>query len=187
MRQIQRDVPLPLRVMVRESDGFACGSDEERRALVDQAAALDALGVDGIVVGWTRDDRIDEETLGLVMRAAPSVRATFHHAFDTLSDPESALRDLKRYSQIDRVLTRGGGGAWPSRCATLVRYVDWGAPQIGVLPGGSVDGDALRALAECDCITEAHVGRAARVGQAVDGAVSAAAVASLRRAAGWAS
>ena len=184
VREIQREVRLPLRVMVRESDGFACGSEDERRALIDHAAAFDALGVDGIVVGWTRDGRIDEETLAQVLRAAPSVRATFHRAFDALSDPEDALRVLERYPQIDRVLTAGGSSDWPSRCATLTRYAGWATPQITVLPGGGIDGEALRALASCRCLTEAHVGRAARAGRDAGGRVSADTVRALRRAAG---
>ena len=185
VRRIQREVPLPLRVMVRESDGFACGSEEERRGLVDQANAFDALNVDGIVIGWTRGDRIDEETVARVLRAAPSLRATFHHAFDALPDPEAALGALARHPQIDRVLTRGGAGDWPSRCATLTRCVRWAAPAITVLPGGGVDSGALRALVSCGSLLEAHVGRAAREGHTVDGRVSAGSVRELRRAAGW--
>lgn len=182
VRQIQRELSLPLRVMVRESDGFACASDSERRMLVDAAAAFNALGVDGLVAGWTRGDRIDEETLVNVLEAAPSLRATFHHAFDALSDAEATLRALARHPQIDRILTRGGTGDWPSRCATLTRYAAWAAPRITVLPGGGVDRDALRALAACGSVSEAHVGRAARAGHAVDGAVSADLVEDLRRA-----
>src|SRR5947208_969268 len=48
VQQIQHAVTLPLRVMVRESDGFTCASDDECRLLVDQAASLAGLGVDGI-------------------------------------------------------------------------------------------------------------------------------------------
>src|SRR5262245_59258191 len=146
VRQIQREESLPLRVMVRESDGFACGSGDELGRLIDAAAALDALGVDGLVVGWTGPDGnegIDEETLERVLQAAPARRATFHHAFDALPDPRAALRALKRHPQIDRVLTRAGTGAWAARCPTLTRYAAWAAPGIGVLPGGGVDRDAL--------------------------------------------
>lgn len=185
VQAIQRAVPLPLRVMVRESDGFACSSNDERRALADQAMMLDALGVDGIVVGWTRDARIDEETLAHVLEAGPSLRATFHRAFDALPDPEAALRVLRRFQQIDRVLTGAGTGAWTSRCATLRRYTRWAGTRIVVLPGGGIDEEALRALALCDSVTEAHVGRAARVGRAIDARVSAEAVRALRLAAGW--
>jgi copper homeostasis protein len=185
VRRIQREVPLPLRVMVRESDGFRCRSDDERRALVDQAMTLEALGIDGIVAGWTRDGRIDEDTLASVLEAAPSLRVTFHRAFDTLPDPEAALHVLGRHRQVDRVLTSAGTGAWTSRCAALRRYARWAGARTVILPGGGVDEDALRTLAQCDSVTEAHVGRAARVGHAIDGRVSADAVKALRLAAGW--
>jgi copper homeostasis protein len=184
VQRIQGAVSLPLRVMVRQSDGFACSSEDECRTLVEQARAFNALGVDGIVVGWTRDNRVDEATLRRVLDAAPATRATFHRAFDSLDDPETVLRVLLRYPQIDRVLTAAGTGAWTSRCAILQRVVRWARPHIVVLPGGNVDEAALDALAACDGVTEAHVGRAARIGHVVDGQVSAAAVSALRRAAG---
>ena len=185
VRRIRRHVALPLRVMVRESDGFACRSADERRALVDAASAFAALQVDGLVLGWTRGDAVDEETLARVLQVAPSLRATFHHAFDALPDPAAALGVLQRYPQIDRILTRAGGGPWPSRCATLTRHARLAAPQINVLPGGDIDEEAIRALAASGCVTEVHVGRAARVERRIDAPVSADAVRVLRRAAGW--
>lgn len=175
VRRIQQEVPLPLRVMVRESDGFSCTSDDERRTLADQAAAFAALGVDGIVVGWTRLGCIDEDMLGAVLGAAPTVRATFHRAFDSLPDPEATLRVLKDYPQIDRVLTSGGPGTWTARCDTLTRYGRWAAPHLVVLAGGGVDPDALPILVQSG-VPEVHVGRAARTGQAVGGRVTADAV-----------
>jgi copper homeostasis protein len=183
VRRIHREVAVPLRVMVRESDGFACRSDDERRALVNSAAELNALGVDGLVVGWIRAGRIDEETLACVLDAAPAVRATFHRAFDSLGDPEAALRTLRRYPRVDRVLTGGGAGSWVSRSATLQRYARWAGSGLTLLPGGGIDEAAIRVLSTCDSVTEVHVGRAARLGHAVDGRVSAAAVTILRRAA----
>src|SRR3954471_9416082 len=99
VQQIQRAVTLPLRVMVRESDGFTCASDDERRVLVGQAASFAGLGVDGIVVGWTRGHEIDDDTLARVLEAAPSLRATFHHAFDALPDAERTLQRLKQHPQ----------------------------------------------------------------------------------------
>lgn len=184
VRRIQREVTLPLRVMVRESDGFGCGSEAELRSLVEHAQAFNALGVDGIVVGWIRDGRIDEDTLARVLDAAPAVRGTFHRAFDSLADPKAALRTLQRYPQIDRVLTGGGTGSWMSRCATLQRHARWAGSGLVMLPGGGVDEEAVRALAGCAGVTEVHVGRAARAGGTVDGPVTAAAVSTLRRAAG---
>ena len=185
VRHIQREVTLPLRVMVRESDGFAWGSSDELRALTDQVRKLEALGVDGSVVCWTRDGRVDEDVLAQVLEAGPSLRATFHRAFDSLSDPEGAIGTLRRHRQIDRVLTCAGTGAWMSRCAALLRYAHCAGAGIVILPGGGIDSDALQALTRCDGLTEAHVCRAARVGRTIEGRVSADAVKALRLAAGW--
>src|SRR4029079_2629715 len=127
-------------------------------------------------VGVPRDGAVDEDTLARVLQVAPTQRATFHHAFDALPDPVAGLHVLRRYPQIDRVLTRGGTGDWPSRCPALARYADQAAPNITLLPGGGVDEDALRALLACGGIAEAHVGRSARLGRAIDGPVSADAV-----------
>lgn len=182
VRQIQREVPLPLRVMLRASDGFVC-QPEARHALVETAAALDDLGVDGIVVGWIEDGGIDEETLGRVLDAAPSLHATFHRAFDALPAPAAVLRTLRTYAQIDHVLTCAGAAT--SRCEALARYTRWAGSGITMLPGGDIDEAAVRTLTACDCVSAVHVGRAARIGRSVDGRVSAAQVAELRRAAGW--
>lgn len=185
VRRIQAHVQLPLRVMVRESDGYTCSSEGERRALVSAAQAFGALEVDGIVVGWVADGRVDEKTLTSVLAAAPSVRATFHRAFDDLPDPYAAFDVLRRHPQIDRVLTGAGAGPWASRLATLERYTRAAGDGLIVLPGGGIDADALRLLARTDYVTEAHVGRAARTESSVDGRVSADAIRGLRRAAGW--
>ena len=53
-------------------------------------------------------------------------------------------------------------------------------PRITILPGGGVDEQALRVLAASGCVTEAHVGKAAREPQESTAAVSAARVAVLR-------
>lgn len=185
VRRIQREVTLPLRVMVRESEGYACDPDDELRAITDQVRRLEALGVEGIVIGWTRDGGIDQRAVARVLEAGPSLRATFHRAFDTLPDPERALRILRKYRQVDHVLTGAGTGTWASRCGALERYAGWAGPGIVILPGGGVDTETLRALTSCNGITEAHVGRAARAGCTVEGPVSADAVRALRRAAGW--
>jgi copper homeostasis protein len=183
VRRIQAEVPLPLRVMVRESDGYSCDSDDERQALVDAVRALDALGVDGIVIGWIADGHVDQKTLASVLNTAPSLHATFHRAFDTLPDPVAAFDVLRRHPQIDRVLTGAGTGTWKSRCARLEQYARAAGDDLIVLPGGEIDADALRTLADAGCVAEAHVGRAARQASAVDGRVSAERIRTLRRAA----
>ena len=52
--------------------------------------------------------------------------------------------------------------------------------RLTIIAGGGVDEELLRLLAQRQIMREIHVGRAAREGQRLDGAVSAAAVRRLR-------
>ena len=184
VREIQRAVRLPLRVMVRETDDFLCERRGELDRLRDRARELEALGVDGLVLGFERGGRIDEATLAVVLAAAPGTRVTFHRAFDSALDPLAAVETLKRYPQVDRVLTGGGDGPWPERCSRLATLAAHAQPRITVLPGGGVDAAALEHIARTPLLTEAHVGSAARVPPRPTAPVSADAVRDLRRRAG---
>ena len=53
VRDIAAEVSLPLRVMVRDNDGYSTHAGE-RTALADAAARFADLGVDGIVIGFAR-------------------------------------------------------------------------------------------------------------------------------------
>ena len=181
VREILREVRLPARVMVREADDFLCDRPGELERLCDSAREFDALGVDGILVGFVKNGRVDEAPLGAVLAAAPRSRVTFHRAFDAARDPFEALETLKRHVQIDRVLSGGGDGGWAARCARLETLAVRAHPRIVVLPGGGVDGDALEHIARAPRLTEAHIGRAARIPAEVSARVSASAVRELRR------
>jgi copper homeostasis protein len=181
VRAIMRDVRLPLRVMVREHDDFLCDRPGELEMLRDSARELEALGVDGLVLGFVRDGLIDEALLGAVLSAAPRTRATFHRAFDAALDPHAALDTLKRYSQIDRVLSGGRDGHWRDRCARLAGLAGHAHPRITVLPGGGVDGAAIDQISRTPLLIEAHVGSAARIPAEPTAPVSADAVRELRR------
>jgi copper homeostasis protein len=183
VEKVMHRVNIPVRVMIRESDGYSAGDAAALERLARQAAAVTAVGVDGIVLGFLRDDGIDAAAIDAVLSVAPSQRVTFHHAFDELPDPLAAIGHLRGWPQIDRVLTSGGAGTWIEKAARVREWSTAAAPDIGVLAGGGVDLAAVRVLAESGA-TEAHIGRAARVPQTPGGSVSAERVAELVEAAG---
>ena len=178
VRRILDAVAIPVRVMIREADGFEAGDERAVARLAAQAREIAALGVDGIVVGFLRGGRIDCTAMNAVLAAAAPVRATFHHAFDDLPDRIDVMRELARWPAIDRVLTAGGDGDWNRKAAALAALVRESTQGIGILAGGGVDARALRILARAG-IAEAHVGRAAREPATHDGVVSARRVADL--------
>jgi copper homeostasis protein len=179
VRAIAAQTPLPIRVMVRENSGYATGA-RERPALRRAAAEFHALGVDGIVIGFARDGRPALDDLADVLDAAPGVRATFHRAFDQLQDPLGAIDELARVPQIDRILTDAGGRTARSRCRALRAYTARAAGRMEILAGGGVDADAFALFARTKCVREIHVGTAVRLGNDLNGPVSAARVRRLR-------
>jgi copper homeostasis protein len=182
VQDVREAVTIPIRVMLREADGYEAGGADAVERLASLAIRFAALGVDGMVLGFLYSRHIDVAAMDTVLAAASPGPATFHHAFDELSDPIAALREFGRWPRIDRVLTAGGAGDWNRKAARLDRLVEAAGPKVTILAGGGVDVEALRVLSQSS-IVEAHVGRAARVPPTVDGAVSSNKVAELVEAA----
>ena len=176
VRALQAEVPLPLRVMVRESDGFGITGPEELRKLQRTIGILADLGVDGAVVGFARDGRLDLDAIRSVLAAAPDLPVTLHRAFDSVADSLTAIDEALTFPQIDRILSSGGGGDWPARCRRFKEYTARAESRITFVPGGGVDDQALVALAASKCASEAHVGKAAREPQVATAPVSRARV-----------
>ena len=182
VRAIAAEVGLPLRVMVRENDGFTT-TDREMAELQSAAAAFAEMGVDGLVAGFERDGVPLLDDLSKLLEAAPGVPVTFHRAFDRLRDPVAALDRLAAVPQIDRVLTDGGPGSPDARCARLQQYAAR-AERLTFVAGGGVDLETFGYFAKLGCVREIHVGRAAREHDQATGPVSAARVRRLRELAG---
>ena len=173
VREIKRAVNLPLRVMVRESDGYGTTGEMEIERLCAAAECFGELGVDGLVLGFLKRGAIDLELTARVLASAPNLKATFHHAFESAADQLQAVGELKRLAQVDRILSHGGSGELEVRTQRLESYAHAGAPQIAIIAGGGIDERAIELLKRTNAIREFHVGRAAREGFQVSGAVQA--------------
>lgn len=178
VREIRESVMLPIRVMVRERDGYDAGTPAELQRMTRFAEQMRMVGVDGLVLGFLRHGEIDGEALDAIVAAAPGVPATFHHAFDELPDASAALGQLDRWPHVDRVLSAGGSGAWRRRAERLCDLARLAGARI-VLAGGGIDREALQVLSRTPGIREAHVGRAARRGGEAGGTVDSRCVAAL--------
>jgi copper homeostasis protein len=182
VQQIIAVVSLPVRVMLREQDSYDVSSTKEKDRLCAAAREFSALRIEGLVLGFLREGRIDLELTQEILSCAPNLRATFHHAFED-AEPFEAIRDIKKIKQVDRILTYGGAGDWQVRIEQLARYQEAAHPEIEVLAGGGLDAEKIRTIGKSTAIREFHVGRAARVSERVDGVVQAARVKTLVEAA----
>lgn len=161
VREILGLVTLPVRVMLRERKDYYAGDEDEKLRLCEAAAEFSELRVDGLVLGFLLGNRLDLEFIAQLLQCAPNLKATFHHAFEEV-EPFSAIGDLKKVKQVDRILTHGGQGGWQEKAANLVRYQEAALPEIKILVGGGLDAERISWLSGTANLSEFHVGRAAR-------------------------
>jgi len=181
VQDIKNAVDLPLRVMVRESVGYQTHQADEIEKLCSAAQRFGALGVDGLVLGYLNDGVVDIGLTEQILRCAPDIKATFHHAFEGARDQLQALNSIKRLAQVDRILANGGSGALSRRIERLDKYVRLGSPELTIIAGGGIDMANIGQIAHQTSVTEFHVGRAARTGNQVAGPVNAKLVSNLIR------
>lgn len=169
-------ITIPVRVMLRLAASMAAGGIEQITELRSCAQLLTKLPIDGLVAGFMQNQAIDWPAMSAVIAAAPQSRFTFHRAFDELRDPLTALEQLKRIPQVDRILTVGGEGGWVERKKLLLEWQQAAAPSIEILVGAGLSPDVLEDLRQTPELREVHIGRAARVQHCVSAPVEREAV-----------
>jgi copper homeostasis protein len=176
VRRIAARVRVPLRVMVRQREPFVVTDTAEIEELCEAARAFADLDVEGLVIGFVRDSAegkcIDHELLRRVLACAPDVKATFHRAFEGLTDPLAAIAELKQHPQIDHILTSGGDDSWVNKLDRLAHWQRAASPEIELVVGGGTDEGVIRFLKPTG-IHGFHIGTAVREGRKIDGPVLA--------------
>ncbi|MGW0364296.1 copper homeostasis protein CutC [Streptomyces sp. NPDC002990] len=178
---VRAAVDIPLRVMLRTTDGFAAG---DVGALVAQARALRAEGAREFVLGFLHPDGSpDLAAVEAVLAELDGCRWTFHRAIDRAADRDQLRKALAELPGLDTYLTAGAaagvGAGLPVLLAEAARS---GEPGYGprMLVGGGLTLSHLPVLRAAG-LDAFHIGGAARP----DGwgrPVSAAAVAEWRTA-----
>lgn len=169
---------IPVRAILRESEDHEIPPSAVP-PLLEATRQLARFPLDGLVLGFRRATSPDLALTAAVLAQAPNFRATFHHAFEELDDPLSAISALKAIPQIDRILSYGGPGSWPEKAARLAQYSAAAAPEIRILAGGGLTEESIALLRRSTPLEEFHAGRAARSAPDPDAPVSQSAVARL--------
>ena len=179
VEDVVHTVSIPVRVMLRENASMTALPGEVAN-LRRTAREFAHLPIDGFVMGFVKDGSLDLETIGEISAAAPQLRITMHRAFEDVTDPIAAIEQLKRFPQVDRILTRGGAGDWQQRKASLLKWQAYAAPDIRILVGVGLRMSILTEISQHSDGFEFHVGRAARLPQTADGVVSRDQIARLK-------
>jgi copper homeostasis protein len=181
---IRAAVEIPLRVMLRLSDGFTVRDARELDALCEAAQGLRAEGAEEFVLGFLdARGRADLDAVHALVDVLDGCRWTFHRAFDRAADRDAVRLQLAGLPGLDTYLTAGASGGvsagLPVLCAEAARVGEPGYEPRLLVGGGLLLGHVpeLRAAG----LDAFHVGGAVRPGGWA-GPVSADAVRAWREA-----
>jgi len=180
VEQVVRAVSIPVRVMLRENASMSAADAHEIGALQVRARQLAQLPIDGFVLGFVKNGRLDLDTMGEVLTDASGCRVTLHRAFEQAGDAVATIQQVKSSPAIDRILTSGGDGSWRQRKARLLEWQAAAAPEIRILVGVGLSASRMTEIARYSEEFEFHAGRAARVPHTTSGTVSKELVAKLK-------
>ncbi|MEV0965423.1 MULTISPECIES: copper homeostasis protein CutC [unclassified Streptomyces] len=162
--RVREAVDIPLRVMLRLSDGFGAGDVD---TLAGVASGLRTEGADEFVLGFldTHGD-LDLVTVERLVAEIEGCRWTFHRAIDRAADRESLRKQLADLPGLDTYLTAGSAsgvdGGLPVLLAEAARRDEPGY-EPRMLVGGGLRLDHLPALRAAG-LDAFHIGGAARPG-----------------------
>ncbi|MGP3687688.1 copper homeostasis protein CutC [Streptomyces sp. IBSNAI002] len=159
---IRAAVDIPLRVMIRKTDGFAAG---EVSGLVEAARGLRAEGAEEFVLGFLNPDGTpDLAAVEAVVAELGGCRWTFHRAIDRAADRDGLRKALADLPGLDTYLTAGSAaGVDEGMPVLLAEAARRGEPGYGarILVGGGLALSHLPVLREAG-VDAFHIGGAAR-------------------------
>ncbi|MFD4247033.1 copper homeostasis protein CutC [Streptomyces sp. NPDC058525] len=159
---IRAAVDIPLRVMIRKTDGFAAG---EVAGLVEAARGLRAEGAEEFVLGFLNPDGTpDLAAVEAVVAELDGCRWTFHRAIDRAADRDGLRKALADLPGLDTYLTAGSAaGVDEGMPVLLAEAARRGEPGYGarMLVGGGLALSHLPVLREAG-VDAFHIGGAAR-------------------------
>ncbi|MDQ0934502.1 copper homeostasis protein CutC [Streptomyces turgidiscabies] len=105
---IRAAVDIPLRVMLRLTDGFGAGDGRAVDALLRAARELRGAGAEEFVFGFLgADGSVDYAVVKQVVAELDGCRWTFHRAIDRAVDRDALRRELHGLPGLDTYLTAG--------------------------------------------------------------------------------
>ena len=91
-RQVRRDCPVKVNVLIRPRFGDFLYDQAELEEMAEEIDAFRELGANGVVIGvLTPDGELDREKMRRLMDCAGGIDVTLHRAFDMTRDPFETL------------------------------------------------------------------------------------------------
>lgn len=139
LKQVLKDLKIPVFVLIRPRSGNFTYSDADFEIMKQDIEVCKDLGCAGIVSGVLHlDNTIDAERTRTLIELSKPMAFTFHRAFDWTPNPFDALNlliDLK----ATRILTSGQASSAEEGILILQQLKDLAGAHLDILPGSGIN------------------------------------------------
>jgi copper homeostasis protein len=156
IRAVQRDLTIPICVLVRPRGGDFVYTNEEFDIIKNDVIWCRDNGVDAVVVGCLdKNNELDESKMKELARLAYPLDIVCHRAFDRTPSPSLSLEKLINWGYT-RVLTSGGAQNAVEGTPELARLVKQAEGRIEILACGTVRSENVVALVQKTGAQQVH-------------------------------
>lgn len=144
---LQKELNIPIRVMIRPRGGDFVYSEEELQQMKKEIGMCKEIGVEGVVFGVLNpDDTLNLEVIKELTALSQPLKVVIHKAIDQTPDVVKAFRELLKMDRITTVLTSGGAPTAKEGAGNIKKMIKLSKGRIEVMPGGKVDFENLQEL-----------------------------------------
>lgn len=148
IRQILKNIPLPVKIMIRPRSGDFEYSAQELKTMADTIMEFKVMKPEGFVLGCTIRDSsdnvvLDMKSVAFLCRKADPVPVTIHKAIDICTDICKEIEELKKISNVKYILSSGGCATAQEGLSMLQKMNEVAQPQIKIIAAGKINIDNL--------------------------------------------
>ncbi len=145
-RQVRRDFPVPINVLIRPRFGDFLYSSPELEEMEDDICRFRDMGANGVVIGvLTAQGNLDCQRMERLIDCAGDLDVTLHRAFDMTCDPLAALEDAIQLG-CRTILTSGQARTALEGAEILREVFLQAADRIDIMAGCGVKQDNILTL-----------------------------------------
>lgn len=156
IKSAREKLRIPLYVMIRPRGGDFLYTDAEFEIMKEDILVCKQLLCDGIVTGiLTTDGKVDIKRNRELIELAYPMQATFHRAFDRVSNSVEALEEVIELG-FERILTSGLRPHGEEGIEMLSQLVKQADDRIIIMPGSGVNSENVISIIKGSGVKEVH-------------------------------
>lgn len=153
---VKQQVNIPVFVMLRPVGGHFNYSELNLEVMAEELKALKSSGADGFVFGILRSDKtVNLKACEKLINLAGELPCTFHRAFDKVTDPYSALQEIRELG-FKRILTSGQHPGVEQGIDLITDLLNRAGDHIIIMPGGGMKPEFIKPLNHSGRLKEIH-------------------------------